>query len=208
MALVLVVDDNEMNRDMLSRRLSRHGHQVLCAKDGAEALALQEANPIDLIFLDVMMPGVSGLEVLRQVRQRKRPTELPVIMVTAKDQSQDVVAAMEMGANDYLSKPIDFAVLLARMGIHLEVLAQSKASKNLVDFARGHMRPALEELDRAVKRLHAAAAAANVSAEVKAAINDVTEQTQVSQQAYEGLVIFGDEVFGPEPARNAKGRSK
>ncbi|MCG3126327.1 MAG: Chemotaxis response regulator protein-glutamate methylesterase [Phycisphaerae bacterium] len=118
---VLVVDDNEMNRDMLSRRLARRGIAVETAENGRQALELVAARPYDLVLLDIMMPDVDGLEVLRQIRQTRPPGELPVIMVTAKDQSADVVRALGAGANDYVTKPIDFNVALARLNTHLTV---------------------------------------------------------------------------------------
>lgn len=116
---ILVVDDDEMNRDMLSRRLLRKGYEVETARDGAEALALIAARSFDLILLDVMMPGIDGVEVLRTIRRERTISELPVIMATARDQSENVVAALEAGANDYVTKPIDFPVVLARVQTQL-----------------------------------------------------------------------------------------
>jgi diguanylate cyclase (GGDEF)-like protein/PAS domain S-box-containing protein len=113
---VLVVDDNEMNRDMLSRRLAWKGYHVQAVSDGEQALQSVETELWDVVLLDVMMPGISGLEVLKQIRKNKKPAELPVIMVTARQDSADVVEALELGANDYITKPIDFAVALARVG--------------------------------------------------------------------------------------------
>src|SRR6185437_8097164 len=112
---LLVVDDDELNRDMLSRRLERKGYQVAVSEDGPTALALVAGRAFDLVLLDVMMPGISGLEVLRILRERHTATELPVIMVTARDQSEDIVLALQLGANDYVTKPLDFAVVLARI---------------------------------------------------------------------------------------------
>ncbi len=116
---VLIVDDNEMNRDMLSRRLERQGYAVGTAVDGKQALERIEREPWDLVLLDVTMPGLSGLDVLREIRNQKGPTELPVIMVTARQESPDIVRALEQGANDYVTKPIDFAVALARIRTQL-----------------------------------------------------------------------------------------
>src|SRR5215468_7062009 len=111
---LLVVDDNPMNRDILARRLTRRGYIVTVAEDGYQALAMIEAQQFDLMLLDIMMPGISGLDVLKAVRQRYAVTDLPVIMATAKDQSEDIVAALQLGANDYVTKPLDFPVVLAR----------------------------------------------------------------------------------------------
>ncbi len=112
---LLLVDDEELNRDMLGRRLERQGYRVVPAEDGLAALAVLDRTPIDLVLLDVMMPGLSGLDVLRRIRARHGPDRLPVIMVTAKAQSEDVVDALDLGANDYITKPVDFPVALARI---------------------------------------------------------------------------------------------
>lgn len=112
---LLIVDDEEMNRDMLSQRLELKGYSVTSADNGRQALALIERHSFDLVLLDVMMPDLNGLEVLRILRQDFAPAELPVIMVTARDQSHDVVEAFNLGSNDYVTKPIDFPVVLARI---------------------------------------------------------------------------------------------
>src|SRR4029077_10584960 len=112
---ILGVDDNEMNRDMLARRLERKGYEIRVA-DGAHCLLERiREETVDLVLLDVEMPGISGLDALQTVRGRYSPVQLPIIMVTAKDQSEDIVRALDLGANDYLTKPIDFPVALARI---------------------------------------------------------------------------------------------
>jgi diguanylate cyclase (GGDEF)-like protein/PAS domain S-box-containing protein len=116
---LLVVDDNEPNRDALSRRLRQRGFDVAVAADGAEALALAAASRFDLVLLDVEMPGLSGLDVLTRLRSTHSQTQLPVIMVTARTQGADIVEAFSRGANDYVTKPIDFPVALARITTHL-----------------------------------------------------------------------------------------
>ena len=112
---LLLVDDDAMNRDALARRLTRHGYTVLTADGGVAALRMVREHRIDAVLLDVMMPGLSGLDTLRQLRQVRSVADLPVIMVTAKDESEDVVEALDLGANDYVTKPVDFAVALARI---------------------------------------------------------------------------------------------
>ncbi len=116
---LLVVDDNEMNRDMLSRRLARKGYQVKVAEDGERALAVVEEGAVDLVLLDIMMPGIDGVEVLKILRRKHSQTELPVIMATAKADSKDMVEALGEGANDYVVKPLDFPVVLARVQAQL-----------------------------------------------------------------------------------------
>ncbi|HEV3141126.1 MAG TPA: EAL domain-containing protein [Vicinamibacterales bacterium] len=117
--LLLVVDDNEMNRDALSRRLEMKGYGVAVAAGGDEALSRVATEPFDLLLLDVEMPGIGGLDVLTRIRERYSPTEMPVIMVTARTDGADVVEAFRLGANDYVTKPIDFPIALARIGTHL-----------------------------------------------------------------------------------------
>ena len=116
---ILVVDDTDFNRDVLSRLLIQKGFWVDTAADGATALECATTGRYDLILLDVRMPGMSGLEALSRLRQTRSQAELPVIMVTAKTESADIVEALELGANDYVTKPIDFAVVLARIQTHL-----------------------------------------------------------------------------------------
>ena len=112
---LLLVDDEESNRDMLSRRLQRHGFEVLLAEDGTQALASIWKHAPEMVLLDIRMPGMSGLEVLQAIRERHSPTQLPVIMVTAEGQSASIVEALQMGANDYITKPVDMPVALARI---------------------------------------------------------------------------------------------
>lgn len=112
---LLVVDDEEPNRDLLSRRLRKAGFDVECAASGKEALEVLKREAIDLVLLDNMMPEMSGLDLLRLLRATQSASELPVIMVTALHDSSRVVEALSTGANDYVTKPIDFPVALARV---------------------------------------------------------------------------------------------
>jgi DNA-binding response OmpR family regulator/tRNA A-37 threonylcarbamoyl transferase component Bud32 len=118
---LLVVDDEEMNRDVLTRRLEKVGYHVVTVDSGPKALEVVRTKPIDLVLLDVMMPGMDGLEVLTQIRETHSLVELPVMMTTARDQSGDVVAALQLGANDYVTKPINFPLLLARIQTQLAI---------------------------------------------------------------------------------------
>jgi formate hydrogenlyase transcriptional activator len=116
---ILVVDDDETNREVLSLRLEGAGYTVTLATNGREALALAEKVPCDLVLLDVMMPEINGLEVLRTLRQTRPIAELPIVMATARDRSEDIVLALKEGASDYVTKPYDFPVLLARVQTQL-----------------------------------------------------------------------------------------
>src|SRR2546428_790047 len=110
-ASLLLVDDDDVTRDLLARFLERHGFAVTGVADGNEAVARIEKGGHDLVLLDILMEGLSGLEILSTVRQRYSRTDLPVIMATSRDQSQDVVDALNRGANDYVTKPFDFPVV-------------------------------------------------------------------------------------------------
>jgi DNA-binding response OmpR family regulator len=116
---LLVVDDNEMNRDMLARRLARNGYLVDVAENAQRLMRRVKENSTDLVLLDIEMPEVSGFDALKALRNDYSPSQLPIIMVTARNQREDIVRALNLGANDYLTKPIDFPVALSRIETHL-----------------------------------------------------------------------------------------
>src|SRR3981189_1293561 len=116
---LLIVDDNEMNRDMLARRLARKGYVIGLAENARDLLQRIRQDAVDLVLLDIEMPEISGLDALKTLRKHYSAAELPIIMVTAKTQSDDIVTALDLGANDYLTKPIDFPVAVARIGTQL-----------------------------------------------------------------------------------------
>jgi diguanylate cyclase (GGDEF)-like protein/PAS domain S-box-containing protein len=116
---LLIVDDNENNRDMFARRLERKGYTVAVAESAVRLQDRIKQDKVDLVLLDIEMPGVSGLDALKTLRETFSPIQLPVIMVTARNQSEDIVKALDLGANDYLTKPIDFPVALARIKTQL-----------------------------------------------------------------------------------------
>lgn len=117
---VLVVDDNEMNRDLLSRRLQRQGYTVSMAEDGQQALDKLRVDPFDLVLLDVMMPGMNGYQVLEHLKADPELRHIPVIMVSALDDIDSVVRCIELGAEDYLFKPFNPTLLKARINASLE----------------------------------------------------------------------------------------
>ena len=112
---ILVVDDNEANRDMLSRRLARQGHGVEMAAGGQEALQRLGAEPFDLVLLDIMMPEMNGYEVLERLKADPVLQHIPVIMITALNEMESVVRCIEMGAEDHLPKPFNATLLKARV---------------------------------------------------------------------------------------------
>lgn len=117
---LLVVDDNETNRDMLVRRLQHHGYRVSAAEDGLKALAFIAEHRVDLVLLDVLMPEMDGYETLRRLKADMRFRDIPVIMISALDELQSVVRCIEHGAEDYLPKPFNPVLLRARIGACLE----------------------------------------------------------------------------------------
>ena len=116
---VLVVDDNAANRQMLNRRLQRRGFEVAEAETGPAALAYLQEQPCDLVLLDLEMPQMDGMEVLAQIRRVWEPDALPVIIVTCRDEAEQLVEALNAGANDYVTKPVNVPVLEARMRTQL-----------------------------------------------------------------------------------------
>lgn len=132
--MVFVVDDEAFNRDIAARYLKKMGYEARQFSDGPSVLqALAVATP-DLILLDIHMPGMNGLEVLSAARQSTVKTELPILMVTADSNPDSVVQAFELGANDYVTKPIDSRTLGARIDTHLQL---SAATKQIKAFAEG-----------------------------------------------------------------------
>ena len=130
---LLVVDDNEDNREILGARLHQLGYtNVTLAADGREALDLVDRSSFDLVLLDLMMPGINGIEVLETLRGKQRLASLPVIMVSAASEQDSVVRCIELGAEDYLTKPVNVTMLRARVGATLE-------KKRLRDGARERM---------------------------------------------------------------------
>ncbi|MFV2058701.1 MAG: two-component system response regulator [Thiohalomonadales bacterium] len=117
---IMVVDDNEMNRDMLSRRLTPMGYDIILACDGEEALHQLRQIPCDLVLLDIMMPKKDGFEVLAELKSDNKLTFIPVIMITALDDSSSAARCINMGAEDYLTKPFDPTLLRARVEASLE----------------------------------------------------------------------------------------
>src|SRR5205085_571923 len=118
---ILIVDDHEDNVELLRARLESWGYTTDAASDGAEALRAIEESPPDLILLDVMMPKIDGMEVARRVKANDALPFIPIIMQTALDATENKVEGLEAGADDYITKPIDFAELKARMASMLRI---------------------------------------------------------------------------------------
>ncbi len=139
-AHVLVVDDNEVNRDLLSRRLQREGHRVGFAVDGLDALAKVRADCFDLVLLDIMMPGMDGYQVLEQLKADETLRHIPVILISALNDTDNMVKGISLGADDYLPKPFNPHILRARVNASL-------ARKRLHDCEQLYARSLEREMD-------------------------------------------------------------
>jgi serine phosphatase RsbU (regulator of sigma subunit) len=136
---ILVVDDNELNRDLLSRRLKRDGHTVIVAEHGRAALDRLAEQPFDLVLLDIMMPELTGYEVLEIMKGDAALAHIPVVMITAATEEESIVRCLGLGADDHLPKPFNPAILRARVG-------SSLARKRLHDAEQRHARSLEREL--------------------------------------------------------------
>jgi adenylate cyclase len=144
---ILVVDDNEINRDVLSRRLVRQGYTPLTAQNGREAIEMLRTEAVDLVLLDILMPEMNGYEALEQLKADPVLRHIPVIMISALDEIESVVRCIEIGAEDYLPKPFNPVVLRARIGASLE-------KKRLRDREVLYLRQIEEEKKRSDELLH------------------------------------------------------
>lgn len=133
-AKILIADDGRVMRTVIAAKLAEKGYSVTAVASGREALESIEQEPVDLVVLDIHMPDTDGLETLRHLRQRFTAIQLPVIMATANDEDEDVIGSFEAGANDFVSKPINFPILFARMETHLKL---KRAMEELERLASG-----------------------------------------------------------------------
>ena len=145
---VLIVDDNPANLEILETRLARQGYEVVTARDGDEALVAARAQTPDLILLDVMMPGKDGLQVCRELKAEVGLPFMPIILVTAKADPDDIVAGLDAGGDEYISKPVDHAALVARVRSLLRI----KALHDVVQEQTAH----LEDWNRTLEQRVAA----------------------------------------------------
>lgn len=142
MSAILIIEDNRELVRSLEAHLRRTGHEVVCAFDGLEGLEKLDATPAtELVLLDIMMPRMDGYQVLTRLRSEDRWREIPVIILSAHGDSDQVVRGLSLGANDFLAKPFDFGELIARVGTHLRIrqlerdLREAEKMKLLLDAA-------------------------------------------------------------------------
>src|SRR6202023_825788 len=172
---LLIVDDLEDNREILMRRFKLRGFDVVEAECGLTAIELIDKHSFDLVLLDVMMPGIDGIETLKRIRSRNSASALPVIMVTAKSESGNIVDALELGANDYVTKPVDFAVALARVNTQIS----RKRAEEQVTLVNVELRRVNEDLERRVEERTSRLIDANQRLKVE--IADREESQAISQ---------------------------
>ena len=181
---ILIVDDVADNREVLARRFVRRGYEIIHAEGGVRALEIVAEGGVDAVLLDVMMPDINGFDVLTTLRKTYTSVQLPIIMVTAVAESRDVVKGLELGANDYITKPVDFAVALARVEAQV---GRRRAEMELVE-ANATLHEKVVELRDAVLRAEAATRAkseflANMSHEIRTPLNGVLGLTGVLAQS-------------------------
>jgi len=145
----LIVEDETRMADLLRKGLTEEGHTALCASDGAEGLELAKSYEFDVIILDVMMPKLSGYELAKRLRAEKIRT--PVLMLTAKDSVPDIVRGLDLGADDYMTKPFSFEELLARLrAVKRRALAAEQTNLSVADLV---LDPASREVSRGDVRI-------------------------------------------------------
>jgi diguanylate cyclase (GGDEF)-like protein len=196
---LLIVDDISDNRSILLRRFERRGFEVVEADSGFAAIELIERESFDLVLLDVMMPGIDGIETLKRIRSQNSASVLPVIMVTAKSESGNIVDALELGANDYVTKPVDFAVALARVNTQIS----RKRAEQQVVAANEELRKANEDLERRVEERTSRLIDANQR--LKAEIADREESQARSQYLayHDSLTGLGNRLLFKEQLEEA-----
>ena len=153
--LILIVDDQPQNIELLEAYLVPQGYGIVTAANGEEAMDKLSGNPIDLILLDVMMPGMDGFEVTRRVRQENAHRLLPVILITSLRETEDRVQGIEAGCDDFISKPVDKMELLARVRSLLKVKAYNDLMNNYRNELEAEVTKRTEELKHASERIKA-----------------------------------------------------
>lgn len=133
-ARILVVEDEADLRSLLDRHLERAGYRVILAEDGREALRAAWAQPVDLVVLDLMLPGVDGMEVCRRLRSDPRTARVPIVMLTARQEAADRIAGLEVGADDYVTKPFNLRELALRVDAVLRRARGEEGPSTLVGY--------------------------------------------------------------------------
>ncbi|MDN3273747.1 EAL domain-containing protein [Frankia sp. RB7] len=196
---LLIVDDIGDNRTVLTRRFERRGFEVVEADSGFAAIDLIERGSFDLVLLDVMMPGIDGIETLKRIRGQKSSAALPVIMVTAKSESENIVDALELGANDYVTKPVDFAVALARVNTQIS----RKRAEQQVALANEQLRKANEDLEHRVEERTGRLIDANQKLKVEIANREESQARSQYLAYHDSLTGLGNRLLFKEQLEEA-----
>jgi len=198
---LLIVDDNEMNRQLMSMQFKRAGYKVVLAHSGYQALELIESTSFDLVLLDIMMPGISGLEVLEEIRKHHTLISLPVIMVTADDLQESILKALQLGANDYLTKPLNLPVALARIKTQLTLKDLATLKDEFVRFASHDLKkPLIVMMDIASELKKTCLPGKPVAKDTPELIDLITRTGDNMQQVISGFLNFDKtQAVAPEP---------
>jgi diguanylate cyclase (GGDEF)-like protein len=196
---ILIVDDISDNRTILTRRFQRRGFDVVEADNGLTAIELIDQTPFDVVLLDVMMPGIDGIETLKRIRGQRSASALPVIMVTAKSESANIVDALELGANDYVTKPVDFAVALARVNTQIS----RKRAEQQVARVNGELRKANEDLEHRVEERTRRLIDANQRLKVEIADREESQARSQYLAYHDSLTGLGNRLLFKEQLEEA-----
>ena len=196
---LLIVDDVSDNRTLLKRRFERRGFEVVEADSGFAAIELIGKEPFDLVLLDVMMPEIDGIETLKRIRRQKSASALPVIMVTAKTGSNDIVDALELGANDYVTKPVDFAVAFARVNTQIS----RKRAEQQVALANEELRKANQDLEHRVEERTSRLVDANQRLKVEIASREESQARSQYLAHHDSLTGLGNRLLFKEQLEEA-----
>ncbi len=196
---LLIVDDISDNRTVLTRRFQRRGFDVVEAECGLTAIELIDKESFDLVLLDVMMPGMDGIETLKRIRSQNSASALPVIMVTAKSESTNIVDALELGANDYVTKPVDFAVALARVNTQIS----RKRAVERVALANEELRKVNEDLERRVEERTSRLIDANQRLKVEIADREESQARSQYLAYHDSLTGLGNRLLFKEQLEEA-----
>lgn len=132
---ILIIDDSDFDATLLSKALEKKGHKTRYLQDGRESLSVIDDYKPDLILLDSVMPHTSGEEILKSVREKFNTLELPVIMITSKSETSDIVQALHLGANDYITKPVNLEIALMRINTQASISYLSREMSQLREVA-------------------------------------------------------------------------
>jgi signal transduction histidine kinase len=186
---LLVVDDSSAVRDVLAIKLRREGYDVTTAERADEALAKLATGPFDLMLLDVRLPDADGLALLRQLREKRNLLEMPIIMISGLGQPEDIVKALHDGANDYVTKPIDLGIALARVRTQLTLRELKQAKDRFLQIASHDLKkPIMLVLDIARQLRHGYASGAPMTDDAHASLSFIIETGEYMQDIVEDLL--------------------